>query len=1310
MDVVSTPARGTFALRIVACADRVRVGQEVRIADEGTIGRDPSCTIALNDTSVSRRHARIERLADGLRIVDLQSSNGIWIGTSRLPEITLHAGEKFQIGSTIFECIRDGDAAVEESPATMMIQRPVIARPPAAPPVPAPPVPAPPVVVPPISGLPAATPPASSLPPTGPVAVPVPAPPVVVPKPAPVPPPAVVVKAPPPPPAPAPAPPRPPAPAPPPPVQAKPPAPPPPPRPAPPPPRENVTMALPMQDVEPHTIAMPVSDFQEPRTMALSLSEVAEPSTMAISPADLVDSPRTMAIPVPSFAPPAAATPSAPAAPPAAPAGPEPGTTAELFAREAPALAVSAHEPFLLNDPDAMYYIETGGILIFTVGLEKGVPHGTRAHFLDIDTSQCLFGFDLLRIGASSGFLAVARQGTTLRKLKVSRLREMTGRPALAKLVAPLIDTWIQGLAKALARDLPAKRIGEIALKPGEPISLKHGQKVSCPDGVLWVNIYSGSVLFDDIIVPAFARRHTLLPLTAHSWLQPVSEEFGELAFTPTTTAKAIGTAPLWQGLDVFHDVLCECQFLNKKLGLADEFVRLRQKAQYADASREAAYDVIGSVLRAEPATPKEFFATGSTEPVLRAAKIVGAAQGIEVRAHPGAAEDHATEDMTYGERVNTIAIASNFRTRTVALREDWWTQDQGPLLGQIEATKLSVALVPTSARSYVLVDPAAGTRTKIDAEVGATLAPFAYTFYRPLPEGVMSAGKLAKFGVQGLKGDFRMLLFTAAAVGMFGTVTPMITGRIFDSAIPQADRGTLFAFGLALMGTAVATSMFKLVQGVASLRVQSKMEYSLQAAMWDRLLVLPTSFFRKYSAGDLSDRAGGVDQIQQLVSGAGVASILGSLSGLFFVAQMLSYNMHLAGLAVLLTMVYVSVNMAANYLQLRHQRVEVQMRGRIGGLVLNLITGVTKLRICGAEDHAFRVWAQQFAAQRRISFKIGTIQSMATTFGAIFPVLSSIALFLLMMSEQESAAETGQVALTTGEFIAFTSAYGMFLGAMQALGDASLNLLRIVPIYERLKPLITTTPEIDGSKAFPGKLKGEIELSHINFRYSEDGPWILRDVSLKIRAGEFVAFVGGSGSGKSTLMRLMLGFEVPASGTLYFDGQDLGSLDLRMVRQQMGVVLQVSRVMPTEMYRNIIGAGSRTIDDAWRAAEMAGLADDIRAMPMGMHTYVSEGGGTLSGGQRQRLLIARAIVNRPKIMFLDEATSALDNRAQAIVTESLDRLDSTRIVIAHRLTTIQNADQICYLEQGKIAEKGTYQELMDKNGLFAALARRQMV
>ncbi|MEL7060422.1 MAG: NHLP bacteriocin export ABC transporter permease/ATPase subunit, partial [Acidobacteriota bacterium] len=512
-----------------------------------------------------------------------------------------------------------------------------------------------------------------------------------------------------------------------------------------------------------------------------------------------------------------------------------------------------------------------------------------------------------------------------------------------------------------------------------------------------------------------------------------------------------------------------------------------------------------------------------------------------------------------------------------------------------------------------------------------------------------------------------------------------------------------------ALIVAALVTAAYKLVQSIAVLRIQGKMDYAVQSAVWDRLLDLPSGFFRDYAAGDLANRAAGVNAIRGLLSGAGVAAVLGAFSSLFYFALMFYYSVPLALLAVFLTIIFVSFTTLANHTQLRHQRRLFELQGTISGLVLQLISGVSKLRVSGSEDHAFRVWAERFSEQRRVAFTVGRIQNAVATWNAGFPVFSSIAIFYLVASSQEKALASGGTGLTTGEFIAFSAAYALFLTAMQSLATASLELLEAVPLYERLAPILDTEPEVDASKAYPGKLKGEIELSHLHFRYQDDGPWIIKDVSLRIRPGEFVAFVGASGSGKSTLMRLMLGFERPAKGSIYYDGLDLGHLDLREVRQQLGVVLQESKVLPADVFRNIVGTTSRTLEEAWDAARMAGLEEDIRNMPMGMHTYVSEGGGGFSGGQRQRLLIARAVVNKPRILFMDEATSALDNRNQAIVTESLDRLHATRIVIAHRLTTVIGADTICYLEGGEIVEQGTYEELMRLDGRFARLARRQI-
>jgi NHLM bacteriocin system ABC transporter ATP-binding protein len=1326
-------SRRSFRLRIVASPDAARAGQELDLDEGATIGRDQGCDVVLSDISVSRRHARVESAPGGVKVVDLGSGNGVWIGSRRVREADLGPGDQFRIGSTLFECqegvlaqveepgpdethfieigaqptlyvpapparadigvhapegssfvlrvaagsgnisegtefVIEGEAIVGRSTGcTVVLDEPEISRRHAR-----------------IERVPGGFS-VTDLGSTGGIwigdqqidaaiippgqtfrlgtrlhleCLPMPAA-------------------------------------------------------TPPSPADDATRFVPAAEEDDATRFAPgVESAGSPPAPA-----VEDDGTRFVAAATLEQDVERGAHAAGALAEPDVAAPSALA--PASGAEPVPaseigaGVATSPPAAAAPAriedegelVQVDAHRPFLLDDPQSLWYVESGGILLFTVAVQKGEPTGTRTHFMDVAPGRCFFGFDFLRYGFGSGFLAVAKQGTAVRRIAVSRLQQRAARPDQAAAVAGLVDAWVEALTRALARNLPARGEDESHLEAGKAIDLGTHDKATSAGGVVWVDLWNGSALFDGMSTLVFPHKRTLIPITPDSWIQPLSDEFGDLSLKPLTTREALGGPDLWAGLEVFHQVLCECEFVNKRLVAVDEFVRLQQKAERSEEAEAAAYDAIGSVMRTGAMTPPEFLGTGAGQPLMRACAAIGHWLGIDVKEPPGALD----EKLTYEDGVAAIATASGFRTRVVVLRDDWWNHDHGPLLAQIADTRAPVAILPTRAGSYDMVDPATGTRARIRPALAATLAPFAFMFYRPFPDGGLSVREVIRFGATRMSSDFRWVVATAVVIGVVGTITPYLTGQLFDSAIPQADRSMLFGFGAALMASAIGNSLFKITQGIATVRMQTHMGSSIQTAVWDRILNLPTTFFRKYQAGDLADRANGVEAIQQLFAGAGVAAILGSVSGLFYVVQMFAYDLRLALLALVLTVIFVGLTVGANYLQLRQQRREMTLRGRIAGLVLNLISGVSKLRIAGAEQHAFRVWAQQFATQRKISFTIGNIQNLATTFSTVFPVLSSIAIFVVMLNEQEQAAAANQPGLTTGEFIAFTAAFGLFLAAMQSLGDASLNLLRIVPIYERLKPILETAGEVDRSKAAPGRLKGEIELSHLYFRYNADGPWIINDLSLKIKAGEFVAFVGASGCGKSTLMRLMLGFEQASSGSIYLDGQDLGTLDMRMVRQQMGVVLQVSRVMPTEIYRNILGIGSGSVQDAWDAAEKAGLAEDIRAMPMGMHTYVSEGGGTLSGGQRQRLMIARAIVHRPKVLFLDEATSALDNRAQAIVTESMDKLDATRIVIAHRLSTVIGANKICYLENGRMAEMGTYQELMEKDGLFAQLAKRQV-
>lgn len=970
---------------------------------------------------------------------------------------------------------------------------------------------------------------------------------------------------------------------------------------------------------------------------------------------------------------------------------------------EGEAVTVSPSRIVVLDDPGVVHYVVAGKIEIFTATFKEGRPLGARNHFLTLGPGDAFFGFDRSQT-EDSGFLASGRGGTTVRRIGLERLQQLATDPETAELVTGLIERWVIGLSSRLVRDVFPRPNVDARVTAGAPAALlQAGARARAAEGLVWVELPAFSALFIGMSTLMWDGESMPFPLSMQTWLEPAGGT-DNLLLQGQATTRLLRDPRLWWGLGLFHQALCECEFINKRLAVVDEYQRLSSKAKQSEAAKDAAYDAIGAVLAGQGQEPTDFGGSGKGEPVVQAFRLVGEVMGIKVKTPPEARQERTLED-----HLASIAAASRCRTRKVVLYGQWWTRDNGPLLGRTDKTATPVALLPRGIGAYELVDPAAGTRVVVDEKVAADLHPFAYVLYRGFPVGSLGVRELLSFGARGLGSDLRTLLAMGVVTGLLGAATPFLTGQMIDSAIPQSERGLLLQLGLAMLLVAVATSLFKVVQSVAVVRVESRMDYILQAALWDRLLDLPSAFFRRYGSGDLADRANGINQIRGLVSRAGVGGILGSISSVFYLFLMLFYNIKLAMVAIAISLVLVAVTTLGNYIQLQDQRQEQLMRGRISSLVLQLIAGVSKVRVSAAENHAFRVWAQRFSEQRRISLRIGYVQNTVATFSASFSVLSTLGIFAALWYFQTTAAPGEAMAFSAGTFIAFNSAFGSFVTAMQSLAESSLSLLRAVPVFERLKPILEEQPESDESKSHPGRLRGEIALSNVFFRYTEDGPQILKGVSLKIEPGDFVAFVGSSGCGKSTLMRLLLGFEKPGSGAIYYDGQDISTLDVRMLRGQLGVVLQESRVLPTDIYRNVVGTSSRTMDEAWEAAEMAGLAEDVRAMPMGMHTVVSEGGGTFSGGQRQRLLIARALVNKPRIIFLDEATSALDNRTQAIVSQSMDRLDATRIVIAHRLSTVVNANKIVYLDAGEVKEIGSYEELMAKDGLFAELARRQM-
>lgn len=688
---------------------------------------------------------------------------------------------------------------------------------------------------------------------------------------------------------------------------------------------------------------------------------------------------------------------------------------------------------------------------------------------------------------------------------------------------------------------------------------------------------------------------------------------------------------------------------------------------------------------------------------LLVAAGAVGKQLGISIQA-PVASENWQSQT----EPIEAIARASHIRVRRISLGTDWWTHDQGPLLGYLQLGDRPVALLPLKSGHYRLFDPEAQTSSPMSDRLATQLSPIAYTFYRSFPHHILSIWEIVRLTSQGLENALFKLLWVGVIATLVGMFTPVATGFLIDQTIPNANQRVLLQVGFGLFSASLGVAIFQLAQRQILLNLQTTTDLAIQSAVWDRLLKLKLSFFRQYSIGDLKNRVAAIGHIRALLSGATLPTLFTSLFSLLNVLLLFFYSANLAWIAIIIAGVALLVNNTIRLMARQQLRALQALEGDLFGTVVQIIGGIAKLRVAGAEHRAFAYWAQHYRQQLALVVSTQFLEDCLTVFNTVLPTLSSI-LFFWFTIDLITSSSIQSTGLSTGAFLGFNAAFGTFIAGVTSLSDRLFNMVQASILWERTRPILVAQLEVDESNADPGQLSGHLQLDRVTFRYRPNGPLILDRITLRAAPGEFIALVGPSGSGKSTIIRLVLGFETPQHGTIYYDGQDLSKLDLRAVRRQLGVVLQNGRINSASLLENIAAGALITLDEAWDAAKRAGFAEDIQAMPMGMHTIISEGGSNLSGGQRQRLLIARALVLNPKILILDEATSALDNLTQAVISHHLEQLQMTRIAIAHRLSTIRNADRIYVLDHGSIVQQGTFEQLVDQPGIFQKMMMRQI-
>ena len=625
---------------------------------------------------------------------------------------------------------------------------------------------------------------------------------------------------------------------------------------------------------------------------------------------------------------------------------------------------------------------------------------------------------------------------------------------------------------------------------------------------------------------------------------------------------------------------------------------------------------------------------------------------------------------------------------RQITLEENWYKDAYGPVLAYTKEENEPVALLPDKLIGYYYRDRATGKKVRLNKKTAQNFNSEAYCFYRPFPQ--------KKLGIPDLIIYMKQCILMVTGVGM---LMPRITRALTGPVLSSGSAWILVSIAIFMVCTAVSSQLIRTISTMLNSRVQTKISLGVQAALMMRVLSLPANFFRKYSSGELTSRSQSVNQLCSLLLGMVLGTGLTSLMSLLYITQIFSFAPTLVIPSLIIILVTVGFSIISSVVQIRISKKQMEHSAKESGMTFAMISGVQKIKLSGAEKRFFARWLNLYSEGAELVYAPPMFIKINAVITTAIGLIANIVLYFL-------AVESG---IDQSNYFAFTAAYGSVMGAFSSLAGIALSFGRVKPILEMAEPFLKTEPETADNKEMVTKISGSIELNNVYFRYSEHSPYIVNNLSLKIREGEYVAIVGRTGCGKSTLMRLLLGFEKPEKGAIYYDGKDLNSLDLASLRRKIGSVIQSGGLLQGDVFSNIIiSAPHLTLDDAWEAAGIAGIADDIRSMPMGMNTLISEGNGGISGGQKQRLMIARAVAPKPKILMFDEATSALDNKTQKQVSEALDKMGCTRIVIAHRLSTIRHCDRILVLDGGKVIEQGSYEELIAQNGYFAELVERQ--
>ncbi|GAB4188245.1 MAG: NHLP bacteriocin export ABC transporter permease/ATPase subunit [Simkaniaceae bacterium] len=955
-------------------------------------------------------------------------------------------------------------------------------------------------------------------------------------------------------------------------------------------------------------------------------------------------------------------------------------------------------EKIFLQDSRAVYWIENGELDLFgTESKESSFPF---TEFLaGFGISEVLFSFPQKE---NMKVFAAALKPAKLYKLDAETFE---GRiKNFLKKSAPLvsaIDNWIYKLCQNSQRyvsdveEVLWSKDAMLELKKDEVRKVYHDIWQRKSHKVFWVRAEEGKV---------HINWHVESPLEASSSPLPIPEGFALFAeedakLSFALTEEVLGKEDFWQGLEKIHTLIFKDIHYDKEQKEKQQNRQYQLSRDLEEKSVLNASYSLASLLRQDKFILASKFA-GSA--LVKAFQIIAKDMG-EAASVP---EEKELKEKSIAQTIQKISDYSEIPYRKVSLQEGFWKKDAGRFMAFWGKEQKPVALLPYKS-GYQVVDPDLEKPKTLDKKVFSQLATQAYCFYRPLPEKPFGRD-LLRFCIAGQGRDILIILFVSVFSALLSLYTPFAMEWIFDKAIPDKSFSLLYQIAFGFLAATISISIFHMTRDYAVLRLEGKIGNKLQAAVWDRLLKIGMPFFRSSTTGDLFQRASAIDEMRESIGGAALTTLISGPFSLFYLAVMFYHSALLSLLSlipIVLGIIVYTIGMLAT-VNLKYKIYNQQ--GKIYSFLVEVLRGVGKIRTAHAENRTFARWAEAFAQKKKNELTIAKIDNWLRVSRVIFSGAAIIFIYFFVIHFMTEALKEGKVFLSIGKFLSFSMAFGAFSAAVFSFSITLIHVIGdVIPLWRRAKNILKEP--LRPRKMTVPKIRGNITLDKIYFRYDKNSPMLLNDISLTIPSGKFAAFVGASGCGKSTLIRLLLGFEAPEKGKIYYDGMDLERLDLPSLRRQIGVVLQNGSILEGSLRENITCGRDYSDEEIVRTLDLCGFSEDLDALPMGLETMMPVGGTTLSGGQRQRVMIARALIGKPKILILDEATSALDNKTQELVKENIDRQSMTRIVIAHRLSTIVNADIIYVIENGRIVQSGTFNTLKSQSGYFRTLIERQM-